>query len=277
MLGAGEYVGVSLLVIIGVCIGIGLLNLVIALPLFPLLVVASALLIFVILVLAVPYYLTQRRAAELEQVLPDALRHMASTLRAGISIDGAMEGIVKSKYGALSREFERAVAEVRRGRSLDSALLAISRRSNSPIYERGFHLIAEGIERGAAIAEVLDAVSSDVREVHAIQRERRATTMQQVLFLMVTALFAAPFIIGLTVAIGGGFAGAGATAAALPSQIGAIAAGYIAIQAVICALAVGIIRYGQMRKGMMFIVPFIAMTLGVFYAARFLMGLVVPI
>ena len=130
VLTAEEYVGISLLIAVGVCIGIGLINLVIPLPLFPLLITTSALLIFVILVVGIPYYLAQRRAAELERVLPDALRHMASTLRAGVGIDGAMEEIAKSKYGELSREFERAVVEIRRGRSLDSALLALSRRSS---------------------------------------------------------------------------------------------------------------------------------------------------
>jgi flagellar protein FlaJ len=275
-LAAEEYVGVSVLITIGICIGIGLLNLIVALPLLPLLLIASAPITFILLTLGVPYYLAQRRAAELERVLPDALRQMASTLRAGVGIDGAMEDIAKSKYGALSQEFERAVVEIRRGRSLDSALLALARRSNSPLYERGFHLIVEGVERGAAIADVLDAVASDIREVHAIQRERRATTMQQVLFLTMAALFAAPFIIGLTIAIGGRFGGVGVRGGALPSEIGAIAAAYVAIQGLICAIAVGIIRYGQMRKGFMFIAPFVAATLGVFYAARFVIEIMLP-
>ena len=124
---------------------------------------------------------------------------------------------------------------------------------------------------------MLDAVSADIREVHAIQRERRATTMQQVLFLMVAALFAAPFIIGLTVAIGVGFAGAEERVAVLPAEIGTIALAYVAIQAFICAMAVGVIRYGQMRKGIMFTVPFMILTVCVSYGARILMGFLVPI
>lgn len=277
VLAAEEYVGICILIVIGSCVGLSLLNLIIALPLFPLLIFVSILLVFGISVFGIPYYLAQRRAAELERVLPDALRQMASTLRAGVGIDAAMKDIVKSKYGALSTEFERAVVEIRRGRSLYGALLALARRSNSPLYERGFHLIVEGVERGAAIANVLDAVSTDIREVHAIQRERRATTMQQVLFLMVAALFAAPFIIGLTVTIGVGFAGIEGRAA-LPAEIGTIAAAYVAIQAFICAMAAGVIRYGQMRKGFMFTVPFMVLAVCVFYGARILlMGFLVPI
>jgi len=234
--------------------------------------------VFPMLMLGVPYYLTQRRVAELDLMLPDALRQMASTLRAGVGIDAAMDDIVKSKYGPLSREFERAVMEIRRGRALGGALLALARRSNSLLYERAFHLIVEGIERGAAIANVLDAVSEDAREVQAIQRERRASTMQQVLFLFVVALFAAPLIAGLTVAVGGMFTEtAGATAVtALPPEVSTIVMLYIVIQAFICALAVGVIRYGQMSKGLMFTFPFMLIAAGVFFVARILIGFVVP-
>ncbi|MEM2192537.1 MAG: type II secretion system F family protein, partial [Candidatus Hadarchaeales archaeon] len=123
---------------------------------------------------------------------------MASTLRAGVSIDGALEDIAKSKYGELSKEFQRVLNEVSKGRTLESALLALARRSQSPLYDRAFRLIVEGIERGAALANVLEAVANDTKEIHAIQRERKTLTTQQVMFLFAVALFACPFITGLT-------------------------------------------------------------------------------
>lgn len=276
---AEEFVATSLLITLGICIGLGAVGVFLGPPPIILsIVLISIAVVFPMLMLGVPYYLTQRRVAELDRMLPDALRQIASTLRAGIGIDAAMEDIVKSKYGPLSREFERAVMEIRRGRSLGSALLAMARRSNSLLYDRAFRLIVEGVERGAAIANVLDAVSEDVREVQAIQRERRASTMQQVLFLFVVALFAAPLIAGLTVAVGGIFEGAaGATSVkALPPEISTIVMLYIVIQAFICALAVGVIRYGQMSKGLTFTLPFMLIAAGVFFAARILMGFVAP-
>lgn len=278
-LAAEEFVATALLITLGICIGIGLVGAFLGPPPIVLsIVLISIAVVLPMLMLGVPYYLTQRRVAELDGMLPDALRQMASTLRAGVGIDAAMEDIVKSKYGPLSREFERAVMEIRRGRALGSALLALARRSNSLLYERAFHLIVEGVERGAAIANVLDAVSEDVREVQAIQRERRASTMQQVLFLFVVALFAAPLIAGLTVAVGGMFTEtAGATAiTALPPEVSTIVMLYIVIQAFICALAVGVIRYGQMSKGLMFTFPFMLVAAGVFFAARILIGFVIP-
>ncbi len=278
-LAAEEYVGVTFLATIIVGVVVGFVGVLLQFPIpVPLLALLAAFVTFPVLTLGVPYYLAQRRAAELESALPDTLRQMASTLRAGVGIDAAIDDIVKSEYGVLSQEFDRVVTEIRRGRTLNSALLALARRSNSPLYERAFHLIVEGIERGAALASVLDSVSKDIKEVHAIQRERQAATMQQVLFLFVVALFAVPFIVGLTVAVGGVQIGSGpAAGAGLPAEMVTIAMAYIVIQALICSLAVGVIRYGKMLKGLTFAVPFMVVAAIVFKVAQLIAGGISPV
>ncbi len=277
-LAAEEYVGITLLATIVLCIVVGFIGVLFRLPLPPfLLAPLAAVIAFPALTLWVPKYLAQRRAAELERVLPDALRQMASTLRAGVGIDATLDDIVKSKYGELSKEFAQVMTEVKRGRTLESALLALARRSSSPLYERAFRLIVEGIERGAALASVLDAVAGDIKEIHAIQRERRSSTTQQVMFLFAVALFAAPFIIGLTVGVGGVTIGAGpVTGGGLPPEMGTIAMAYIAIQAFICGLAVGVIRYGQMSKGIGYSIPFMIASLIVFSIAQVIIGGMAP-
>lgn len=263
LLSAEEYAGVCLLFsLVGGALA-GLLALFLLSPaLSPLLFLAGVLGAFAGGAFGLPSYLVQRRAARLERELPDALRQMASTLRAGMSIDVAMEEVARSGYGALSAEFERALAEVRRGRPLVEALWALSARSGSPLCERAFGLLIEGIERGVALADVLQAVARDIGEVHALQRERRATTTQQVLFLVAVSLFASPFILGLTVSLGGGVR--------MPEGMATIVLGYTLIQASLCALAVGIVRYGKMSKGLTFLLPFMVASAVVFKLSGFL-------
>lgn len=278
-LSAEEYVGLSILVTLVLSVVVGFVGFLLQLPLPPFLLVPLVVFtVFPVLTLWLPRYLAQRRAAELEQVLPDALRQMASTLRAGVSIDATLDDIVKSKYGELSREFGRVLTEVKRGRTLESALLALARRSSSTLYERAFRLIVEGIERGAALANVLDAVAGDAKEVHAIQRERKSATTQQVLFLFAVALFAVPFIVGLTVGVSGITVGAGASAGGgMPPEMGTIAMVYIIMQAFICGLAVGVIRYGQMSKGIGYSVPFMIVSVIVFTMAKGLIAGMAPV
>ena len=257
---AEEYVSVSLLVGIVLGIAVGIVGMILNLPLPPILLIPLVFIVaFFALVLFVPRLLAQRRAERLEKVLPDALRQMASTLRAGVSIDAALEDISKSNYGDLSVEFERVVSEVAKGRTLESALLALARRSNAPLYDRAFHLIVEGIERGAALASVLDAVASDAKEIGVIKRERITTTMQPIMFLFAVALFAAPFIIGITVGVGSiqvGTGGAGGSSG-LPPEIKTIGMLYVMIQGFICGLAVGVIRFGKMTKGISYSIMFL--------------------
>ncbi len=278
VLSAEEYVGISLLVTILVCVVAGFVGFLFVSPvLLVFLIPLAALVTFPMLTVWAPRYMAQRRAAELERVLPDALRQMASTLRAGVGIDAALDDIVKSRYGELSSEFARVTSEVKRGRRLESALLALAQRSNSPLYERAFRLIVEGIERGAALAGVLDAVANDIKEIHAIQRERRSSTTQQVMFLFAVALFAVPFIVGLTVGVGGiNIGGEPVTGGGLPEEMTTIAMAYVVIQAFICGLAVGVIRYGKMTKGLGYSILFAIISMVIFSLAQAVIGAMGP-
>jgi len=267
-LSAEEYLGIVLLLsaILGAVVVI--LAITLSAPFPPLLAAVAFAGTFICLTHALPYYLAQRKARDLERVLPDALRQMASTFRAGVGIDAAMEDISRSGYGALSQEFSRAVAEIRRGRSLEDSLVALARRSNSPLFKRAFHLIIEGVRRGAALADVLDAVSNDAQEVQSIQRERRAATTQQVLFLVAAALFAAPMISGIVVSVGSIFTTINASSSVFPPELSTIVMFYLMIQAFITAIGVGIVRYGRASKGLALAPIFIPCATVVFFLAR---------
>jgi len=278
-LAADEYVSTVILLTIILCIALAVAGIFISFPLPTVLLVPMVgILFFPVMIIWIPKYLAGKRAEELELALPDALRQMAGTLRAGVSVDAALEDIAKSKYGELSKEFDRVVGEVKRGRTLESALLAMARRSHSALVQRAFNLIVEGIERGAALANVLDAVSGDIKEVHAIQRERKAMTTQQVMFLYAVALFACPFIVGLVTGVGGiHIGGAGGTSGGgLPPEMSTIGMAYVMIQAFICGLAVGTIRFGKMSKGIGYSIAFVIASAIVFNIAGMIIGGMAP-
>ena len=284
-----EYCGISLLVSMIATFSVVWISIFFTLPSlpYPLYAIFVFLGSFVGLTKALPVYLIQSRVGELEEALPDALRQMSTALRAGVSVDAALEDVADSGYGALSEEFERTLAQIRRGRPIEGALRGMARRVKSDLYERAFFLIVEGMERGAELADVLESVSDDIRQVHTVQRERRAATMQQVLFLLAAALFAGPFIAGLVISVGGTFSSAqggasgmgslGASSGqALPESIPLVVPIYIMIQAAITALAVGVIRYGEVSKGFMYVVPFVGASIAVFYGASFFSSLLFP-
>ncbi|KXA91252.1 hypothetical protein AKJ57_01930 [candidate division MSBL1 archaeon SCGC-AAA259A05] len=286
VLSGPEYCGVSILFGLAVAIGMMVNSLYLPFPLLPgpAYAVISFFFTLVILTVVIPLYIIHRRIGELENALPDALRQMSAVLRAGVSMDAALEDVAQSEYGPLSEEFERTLAQVRRGRSVQGALEAMARRTRSELFERAFFLIVEGMRKGAELASVLEAVSNDIREIHAIQRERRATTMQQVLFLLVVALFAAPFICSLSLRIGGMFSGVSLRGAAglgagagLPDIVNIVVPIYVVLQAAITALGVGVVRYGEMSKGVAFAGPFMGIALVVYYITGLLSTFLLPV
>lgn len=281
-----EYCGVSFFIGIAIAAAVFLLSFVYPLPYLPtpVYVIIAFFVTFFAFTMVIPLFLIQRRINEIENSLPDALRQMSNVLRAGVSMDVVLEDVAESDYGPLSEEFERTIDQVRRGRAMRNALRAMAERSRSDLLERAFFLIVEGMERGAELADVMEAVSGDIRETQTLQRERRAATTQQVLFLLAAALFVAPLVSGLVLSIGSMFSTQtvssgmlGGGGQVIPDSIFIVLPIFIIIQAFITALAVGVIRYGDLSKGLIFSAPFMTGAAGVFYLSRFMAGFIMSI
>ncbi len=240
-------------------------------PYFPLGLITPLIIIF-IFYYAIPYGLRSRRVTKMENMLPEVLRQMALTLRAGLGIEGAMEDVAVSKYGPISEEFEKTLMEIRRGRMVEHALLALGRRVGSVIFDRAIRMVVEGMRMGAALSEVLEAVSNDVRETQRIQRERAATTMMQVSFIAAASGFAAPLAIGMIATIMILFGTLGASVFPV-REVTYILLGYIAFQSLISSLVIGVIRYGEMQRGLKFAAFIVPGSLGIFWVVKYLTGL----
>ncbi|MFQ6050545.1 MAG: type II secretion system F family protein [Candidatus Hydrothermarchaeota archaeon] len=240
-------------------------------PYFPL-ALTTPLVIFFIFYYAIPYGLRSRRVTQMENMLPEVLRQMALTLRAGLGIEGAMEDVAVSKYGAISEEFEKTLMEIRRGRMVEHALLALGKRVGSVIFDRAIRMVVEGMRMGAALSEVLEAVSNDIRETQRIQRERAATTMMQVSFIAAASGFAAPLAIGMIATIMVLFGTIGAQVFPV-REVTYILLGYIAFQALISSLVIGVIRYGEMQRGLKFAALIVPGSIGIFWLVKYLTAL----
>ncbi|HLE02150.1 MAG TPA: type II secretion system F family protein, partial [Dehalococcoidia bacterium] len=148
-----------------------------------------------------PRLQADKRRAALEEALPDALHHMAVSIRTGLVLESVIQEISTAEYGVLSDEFAQIVVEMHRGRPLREALIAFSKRSGSKQVERAMRLLLEGVEAGGPISDVLDEVSEDIRAIRVVQRERKSMTSQQISFLAMASLFAGPFVMGVVASL----------------------------------------------------------------------------
>ncbi len=263
---------------IGIFFSFGILAAIIATFLINLFAGLGAFAIVMAMMYAYPVMQANKRIAEVELYLPDALHHMSVSIKTGLVLDAVIQEIAESDYGALSDEFAKVVMEMRRGRPVKEALLAFARRTGSKQIERAIRLLVEGLEAGGPISDVLEEVAEDIRAVRAVQRERKSLTMQQISFLAIASLMAGPFVLGITAAlptIMSQAVGSGQEMAGYPikelQEIARALTFYVIAQAVASGFMMAVVMYGDIRKGFRFAPPMAIAAYLVFYMVKKIM------
>ena len=145
----------------------------------------------------------ERRISEIEKSAPDFLRQLSSILKVGLSFESAMEDMSKYGTGPLYDEMRKTLIEIKMGKNFDQAWLAMCKRLKSKEIERVFIIILDGRKSGGSIANVIMEISNDLRDVLALKRERKSSVMMAVMFLVISALIASPFSLGMVTVYGG--------------------------------------------------------------------------
>jgi flagellar protein FlaJ len=209
------------------------------------------------------FFSMERRVDAIEQTTPDFLRQISSLLRAGVGIETALEDISKQGGGPLNAELKRAVIEIKIGSSFDEALLSMGERLKSKNLDRTFRMILEGKRVGGSLSDVIETVAEDLRAVLALKRERKANVMMSVMFLIISAIIAAPFALGM-IMIYSHFIQAMGKVNPLADVAYISASGYLIIHSIIAGLLIGIVLYGSAKKGIKYALILVPLAYGIF-------------
>ncbi len=128
-----------------------------------------------------------RRSKRILNQFPTIAELMALAVGAGESTIGAIERVARSSKGALSEEFSMALADVRSGSTLVSALSTMADRIQLTAMTRFVDAINVASERGTPIAAVMRAQAQDVRD--AAKRELMETAGKKEIGMMVPVVF----------------------------------------------------------------------------------------
>ncbi|MFH1107366.1 MAG: type II secretion system F family protein [Candidatus Micrarchaeota archaeon] len=223
----------------------------------------------------IPVSIRSGRVENLESNLPDALKHMASILRAGGTTEDALDEVANSDYGPLSTDLKVSLIQLKEGKPFDDVLYDAAMDSGSELFKRTVTIIIDAKRAGAGLANVMEAIADDTRDLIRIKRERVSRTMMPVLFLYISSLALAPFIFGFTLTIvsfiGEGLSQALSGTAINISALKSLIVVFIAIQTTVAALAIGIIREGRMIKYVLR-APFMILIALIAYNAGFIIG-----
>ncbi|HEX6230186.1 MAG TPA: type II secretion system F family protein [Actinomycetota bacterium] len=142
--------------------------------------------VFVLLIAAaaslIPYAWLVRargqRQKKMAEQLADVLSILASSLRAGHSFLQSLDQVASEISEPSASEFHRTVSEIRLGRSIDDAMVAMADRVGSE--DMRWAIMAVNVQRevGGNLAEVLDIVANTVRERAYIHRQVRVLSAE---------------------------------------------------------------------------------------------------
>ncbi len=206
----------------------------------------------------------EKRASEIENSIPDFLRQLSSMLKVGLSLENALFDMSEHGKGPLYDELRRVVVEIRMGKSLDESFSNMAIRLNSKDLERSFKIILNAHKSGGSLSDIILDVSDDLRAMLILKRERKASVMMSIMFLIIASTVAAPFALGMVgvyssfmIELGKG--GAICEVAPLAAEI------YLIIHSILAGFLIALIMYGDLKKGLRYSIPITCSAFTVFY------------
>jgi tight adherence protein C len=141
----------------------------------------------------------RRRRHEIQRALPDALDMLTIGVEAGLAFESALMRVGQRWDNALTREFRRAVNEMRVGTPRDVALRRIVDRTNVTELGTFVAVLIQSSQLGVSIAQVLHTQAAQMR----VRRRQRAEELaRQAGLKMVFALLLFVFPAMLVVILG---------------------------------------------------------------------------
>lgn len=154
------------------------------------------LLIGAVLPLAVVSAMSGRRAAKLEEQLPEALTLIAGSIKAGYSLPQAMDMVSQEMKPPVADDFRQVISETRLGMSLDHGLSRLAERSSSPTLAWMIMAIRIQHDVGGNLAEIFEVLAGTIHEREQVARQVQALTAEGRLSAII--LMVMPFLLALT-------------------------------------------------------------------------------
>ncbi|MFH1424684.1 MAG: type II secretion system F family protein [archaeon] len=231
-----------------------------------------------------------KRAIEIEKILPSALQLIAANIRAGMTPDRAIWMSAREEFGEFAKEIKKVGSESLGGTPLTEAFLIMSEHVRSPILGRTVRLIVEGMESGGELAKLLDETAEEIQSLLILEKEMATNTSMYTMFVAFASLGGAPLLLGIstffvemitkmTEAIGFGDMSTDASASGMglmgfTSSIGPDFLFYFALTAIIiitffASLLYGLIKNGDEKKGLQYAPIFVICGVTIFFLVRY--------
>lgn len=154
--------------------------------------------IAVIILRVILDYRTFKRTLEVEQVLPEFLRLVATNYRSGMPLDKSIAKSNRKRFGVFSREIELVAKVAKVKGDLARALLIFSKKFNSKILQRAVNNINLSIKSGSNISTLLDDISTNIIKMRNMRKSMAANVKNYIIFIIVAGVIIAPLMFSMS-------------------------------------------------------------------------------
>ncbi|WP_461463015.1 type II secretion system F family protein [Methanobrevibacter sp.] len=208
---------------------------------------------------------TEKRRELIEKSAPDFLRQLSSILKVGFSFENAIDYLSQNEEGPLYDELRRTVIKIKLGEDFNESWIELAYRLNSNDLRRIFLIILDSRKSGSSVGAILDDLSYDIREMNILKEERKSSLTMAVMFLIISAVIAAPFAMAM-VNIYSNFIMSLGQYNPILSSASQVAEIYIIIHSFLVGFIISLILYGRFKKGIIFSIPLVFISYLIFFA-----------
>lgn len=137
---------------------------------------------------AVIIHLDNRRRELIDGMLPRLLDDLAESQDAGMTLLEALEASSKRKYGPITEELKKLVAELSWGVEFEVAFKAFSERIGTDLSAKITALILEAIRLGGDLKTTFGSTAKFVREIIRLREERKAQLRPYLMVIYVSCI-----------------------------------------------------------------------------------------
>lgn len=258
------------------------------------LLITKNLVISLVLVFAIPFLIffyfyfsiqlkRYRRIKKMEEVFSDFLQLMSSNLRAGITIDRSMLLSVREEFDPLDKEINKTGREIATGKSMETALLNMTKRIGSEKIHKTILLIISGMRAGGNLATLLEQTGRNMRGMDFIEKKAASNVLMYVIFIFVAVAVGAPALFALSTiliqTLSTLLAGIPQVeSVAIPFTLSKISVSvnfinyfaltFIIVIDVLASLVLGLVSKGEEKEGVKYFIPILIISLVVFFTIK---------
>lgn len=232
-------------------------------------IIISVLFLFLPSVIMIIYisYNREHRKENIEEQLPDYLNQIASLLNVGLGFESALEELSKTSKGPLNNEIKQLLIETQFKKPFNESLMDIANRNDLDNLRYIFQIIIHTRESGGNLAEVLEDISHDLKEIILLKKQRRASVMMSVMLIIISSTIATPFALGM-IGLYSEFIEKIGKNNPLINTIPLASFGYITIQSILVSFLLGVVLYSNYKKGVKYLIILLPASLIVYFVSR---------